>query len=479
MRVLLVDPYYLSGHSPPSWTLGQIEAVLTGRGHTVVVSDFCRAERFASLAEFQRAETSFIKDTAATAAGCDAVYITTSFGIPQKPTPILRRVQEIGDLIAKSVPELPVIVGGAQIEYLQSEGVDPRAILREGVYADFLKDDLKFPAALDALRGERHATPATAEPRHATWAAWQLDKYPSYRAVLTSVGCRYGCSFCFESKQQFRPFDFIDTVGRYARSGHNTLAIEDSTIIGAHGTQRLLESMERLDSPTQFTCYALVAEIDRIPVETLARLRALGLISVILGIETPDSATLRKYKKNVAPDRVRLVLQKLHDAGIMTQGCLMLGIPEVSLTDTLYTLDYALELPIDVRRWHVFQPSFRRPVERLKTPTAVAVERFAKVPVNVPDNVLPELFEGGGAEMFLEEHFLVRAIPYVRDVPRELEAFEYASGYTLHSLYSRMIESLRGTKGSFNEEDYYRVLTPDHDLHPAVIDSPPMGATHC
>jgi hypothetical protein len=494
MRIRLVDPYYLAGHSPPSWVLGQLEATLIQQGHATVVSDFVPAIDFARLIDFQTAEQQFIRHTAEFAGHCDAVYITTSFGIPQKPTPILRRVDALAETIKQNAPGIPLIVGGDQIEYLSAEAIDPFAASPGSPITAFVRHDAHLLPLLadDKSRGALSSSgawtgasnavmlpdwarrpvsnAASREPAHCTWAGWDLTTYPPYRALLTSLGCRYSCSFCFESKQQFQSFDFASVVRGSVHNGRNLMAIEDSTIVGAHGLRGLSSAIDGLDAGIEFTCYALVSEIDRVSHGDLRQLRERGMASVILGIKTPDSGALRLYKKNVQPDRVRRVIGKLHGAGISTQGCLMMGIPEVNLSDTLYTLEYAFGLDIDVRRWHIFQHSFTHQPERLRTSQQLSVKRFAKLPVNVPDNLIPELFEDAAPELFLEEHLLIRAIPHVTDFPDQLDEFRYQAGYTLGNLYKRIVSSLRGTKYSFNEEDYYRVLTLEHEMYSSVVD---------
>lgn len=298
------------------------------------------------------------------------------------------------------------------------------------------------------------------------WSGWQSGVYPEYRAVLTSLGCRYGCSFCFESKLEFRSFDFAATVEPIVAAGITRLAIEDSTVFGAHGAERLAESTETLDRPIEYTCYALVNEVFRSDIRLLEKLRRGGLTSVIMGIESPDSRVMRLYRKSVDMDRVHIAIDKLHDAGIMVQGCLMVGIPEVSFDDTLYTLEYALDLDIDVRRWHVFQPSFSAPPRQIETPRPLSAEHFARIEVNVSDRLLPQLFSDAPTELLLEEHFLMRAIPYVREVPDCLRRVRYAAGYTLYDLYTRLLDALKHTKASFNEEDYYAFLGSAQDRQP-------------
>ncbi|WP_423760758.1 B12-binding domain-containing radical SAM protein [Burkholderia sp. NLJ2] len=486
MHVALIDPYYLAGNSPPSWVLGNLEAMLLEAGHQVIVRDFCGDdEAFSSLADFRRHEAAFATSVADAAAACDVIYFTTSFGVPQKPTPILARIGRLLEYVRERAPNVPIIIGGAQIDYLTVHGAAPSAVMGDharGVVS-FLTSDAQLVdciATLDQRKslnagreirilrdnagrrvGATPPWPADALPKP-EWAGWQLERYPSYRAALTSFGCRYGCSFCFESKQTFQALDMHRMLSGFLDTGVTQLAIEDSTLFGAHGLDNVVHVLEGLHPRGRYTCYALVAEVCRASPETLMRLRELGLESVILGIETPDDVALRGYKKSVTQERAKLAVDKLHSAGLTAQGCLMVGIPNVDLDTTRYTFEYARYLSLDVRRWHIFQPSFATMPHQIVTSEPVSIERFALVDVNVPDALLPELVETASVETLLEEHFLVRALAHMSESPEVLERVRYAAGYSLRDLYATMLNELRGSQASFNEEDYYAVLSNAH-----------------
>jgi len=225
VKVLLVDPYYLAGNSPPSWVLGQMETILLRAGHEVEVSDFCDSlSRFDTLQDFRKRENQFVDEVVAAGGRADIVYITTSFGIPQKPTPIFARVRRIVDGLNEAASGVPVVVGGAQIEYLTVHDTNPGTILQCPNIVAFACSDEAFPAYLNRshsllltssgkdnvwLRGDQGSfmlaslPPSTTEawPVPTTWRSWHENRYPRYRAVLTSIGCRYGCTFCFESNK--------------------------------------------------------------------------------------------------------------------------------------------------------------------------------------------------------------------------------------------------------------------------------------
>jgi len=241
-------------------------------------------------------------------------------------------------------------------------------------------------------------------------------------------------------------------------------------MFGAHRTKRLVQEARDLPTDISYTAYALVHEIAKADPGDLAVLASHGLRSIILGIETPDAETLRLYRKSVRSDTVRKVIAKLHDAGISAQGCLMVGIPEVSLDDTLYTIDYALELDIDIRRWHTFQPDFARPPKQIELEQGLTISRFADIDVNLPDHLLPQLFGSASNELFLEEHFLMRAIPYADQAPEDLGRIQYSAGYSLRDLYERLLERLKPTKTLFNEEDYFRILDSAHPIQSQIVD---------
>lgn len=482
MQIALIDPFFLTRSSPPNWALGQLEAALLEQGHTVRIVDFqCATEKFSSLAAFRRREDLFISEAAEIAANSDLTYFTTSFGIPQKPTPILARIIQVLTRIGAHRFKGPIFIGGAQIDYLTVHGGNPFDII--GPCADLvsamLPSDAQFMSCVAAVQARRPmdmfsgiwrrhegkvsrmgATPAWPNEalRRPQWTGWNLKNYPNYRAVLTSLGCRYGCSFCFESKQSFQPLDLRMLMRAYVESGITQLAIEDSTLFGAHTLEAVIRHFDSLDAPVRFTCYALVPEVCKASDSDLAQLRQLGLESVILGIETPDDQTLRTYRKSVTPARAKLAIDKLHDAGISAQGCMMVGIPGVDIERTFQTFDYARGLALDVSRWHVFQPEFAAMPQDIQTPSPVSLENFARIDVNLPDHLLPELMTDAPVEVLLEEHFLMRSIPHVNDIPDHLSQVRYAAGYTLGELYQRILSELKGSQRSFNEEDYYGIL---------------------
>src|SRR4051794_13439541 len=94
MQIVLVDPYFLDGDSPPNWSLGQIEAILAERGCPVRVVDFSHGgEEIPTLAAFHALEAAFVARVAEAATSADAVYITTSLVVPQKPMPVFTRLE--------------------------------------------------------------------------------------------------------------------------------------------------------------------------------------------------------------------------------------------------------------------------------------------------------------------------------------------------------------------------------------------------
>lgn len=486
MRCLLVDPYYLNGHSPPNWSLGVLEAAMLERHWEVSVLDFCLPDQgFASLLAFRQQEAAFIEAVAREATRCSAIFVTTSFGVPQKPTPILARVERLLRAVRAAAPGIAVHVGGAQIDNVQRQGHSPSRMIAPGL-VDFFHPQPERTLLPTLASSAHHEAPSVAlglrawpgpAPEGSTiplprWQGWDLAKYPDYRTAITSLGCRYSCSFCFEAGVSFEAFPLAETIASFADAGMVRLAIEDSTIFGAHGLANVAERSRDLPAGMVFTAYALVNEIQKLDPAHLRAIRAAGLVSVILGIESPDGPTLRRYRKHVSADRVRAVIDKLHEADLEVQGCLMVGIPGVSLDLTMTTFDYALDLDIDVRRWHVFQPSFSAPSADIRTDIPLSFERFARLEVNVPSEILPELFATDPCpELFLEEHALVRSLPYVDAPVAGLEKIRYQAGYGLDELFLRMRDVLGPTKGSFDEEDYYRVLCPRRTMHDVIYDA--------
>jgi len=113
MKVLLIDPFYNSGVVPPNWSLGQIETGLKELGIDVSLLDFIEKNcQSGNIDNFFEKEESFIKKIEEETKNYDAVYISSSYGIPLKQMPVFPRIKKIVKNIKKANTSIIVAVGG-------------------------------------------------------------------------------------------------------------------------------------------------------------------------------------------------------------------------------------------------------------------------------------------------------------------------------------------------------------------------------
>jgi len=90
-------------------------------------------------------------------------------------------------------------------------------------------------------------------------------------------------------------------------------------------TLELAARLARLKRPVQFS---IESRLDLLREDTLRALRSAGLTSITFGIETPDEATLRRYRRApVRDDRQRDFIELCRRLAIRTVAGFMIGFP--------------------------------------------------------------------------------------------------------------------------------------------------------
>lgn len=180
---------------------------------------------------------------------------------------------------------------------------------------------------------------------------------PSLRKVLPTFnymaqrGCPYDCTFCdtrtHGKKVRYRSIgNVISDLKMLKRDyGIKGVIFEGSNFtINSRWIGKLCNSLinEKLD----LTWYCM----GRVDIETklLPLMKEAGLWCMSFGIESANSHTLKRMKKNISTDRVRSTLEILKKLGVRSIGSLILGYPGESEQDVLNTIQYACDLNLDV-----------------------------------------------------------------------------------------------------------------------------------
>jgi hypothetical protein len=296
-------------------------------------------------------------------------------------------------------------------------------------------------------------------PSH--WHCWSGEKYPDYASIQIRSGCAYKCDFCFEGKifskdNLTNSLDSVKTTIQNLKRdwGVRKIVIEDSVILSYPDFHDLVEMVA--DEHIAFSAYVRVSEICKWP-DRVGLLRQAGCTCVIIGIETLDDGILAATNKKIVASHTKKALEILRTSDLDAQGCLMLGFPDGGISDAVRTIDFALEQELNCYRWHVYMPNYSALPDALMTPSVIGARDLYHIQIDVPDRLLFQQLSNKPHIGFLDEHALVRSLPFLPDDISILEGFGYA-GFRYADLVRVMKEKLLPVGLPLNEDDMYDLL---------------------
>jgi radical SAM superfamily enzyme YgiQ (UPF0313 family) len=240
--------------------------------------------------------------------------------------------------------------------YLDGEGP---AALRGIVRRD---GDAIVPAEAERPRGEV----SIGVPRHdlLDLARYEFPfaRRAPYGTVLTDYGCPFRCSFCLIGRLAYRtrPLpEVFEEIALLTRLGVRDLYLDDQTFMPSpERLERFCDGLAGADARMGWTAFvrADLAGDDR-----LARMKAAGCHTVIVGIESGSDDVLAAYAKDVTLAQIREAIARARRHGLTTVGTFLVGLPGETPATCAATIDLALTSGLDYA-------SFNTPIPRAYTP---------------------------------------------------------------------------------------------------------------
>lgn len=464
--VLLIDPFYNPSTVPPNWSLGLIEKKLNKAGLSTMVLDFVdRTCEGKDLAYFLKQENFFIQTIKKEAENAEYVYITSSYGIPLKQKPVFPRIVKICEEIKKINPNIKISVGGSTVNYakkmlnissfnkIDCGLVDKYIFGDETAFVEYLFNAKNIP--LDQMLNNEIIE----------WNSWDFNKYPNYLSFLTARGCIYDCSFCFESKIFDRRYESIainsvleDIKLNVSKRNINKYAIEDSTFLSNPDVEKYCDEIIKQKIKIQWSAYSRIDQILKYK-NLLPKIKSAGCTSFIVGIESPSDKVLKKVNKYCTSSDADKTVRLLKQNYIGVQGSFMLGFPGDTYEDIKKTIDYGLNLNLFAYRWHIYQPSFLDKTQSYIGGVKPQPLDYLRIQTNIPDSCIPEVLRKSDIPIALltEEHFLIRAIPYLNENEYVLQKFGY-NDFIFSKIFKIAKSKLINKSPTFNEEEMYNLI---------------------
>lgn len=237
-------------------------------------------------------------------------------------------------------------------------------------------------------------------PRHDLFPTrgyrFSFARRPGFATLLTDWGCPYPCTFCVMGTLGFktRAVDAVlEEIDALRAAGRRELFFLDQTFGVVKDRGLALCDALAARGDLSWTAYT------RPDVATDAMLEAMkrgGCHTVIMGVESPDDAQLRAYRKGYTTDVVREAFRRARRHRLRTVGTFVIGHPDEGPDTLERTLRYAIELDMDYMSLNMAVPRFGTPFRR---------EILAAGLASAGDLVMDQ----GGADAFLDTRHLDRA----------------------------------------------------------------------
>lgn len=278
--------------------------------------------------------------------GSDMVFLTGMWIHRESFLKVLNMCHERGKTVVAGGPFVQSAYGRPG-DYLESDKIDHLILYEaENNLPDFLWDYLRGEAKKVYDNKEKPPLTMTPSPR---FDLIRPDDY-ACMALQFSRGCPFNCEFC-DIVQMFGRVprtkcaaQFMHEVEDLYKTGYRgrLFIVDDNFIANRKAVKEMLWLLADWQEEHGYP-YLLFTEasIDLAKDDELLNLMArAGFTSVFVGIESPDSATLRAANKNQnAACDMNAALEKIQRAGIEVMGGFILGFD----TDTENAFDGQLE----------------------------------------------------------------------------------------------------------------------------------------
>jgi len=174
-------------------------------------------------------------------------------------------------------------------------------------------------------------------------------------------GCPFPCSFCtagiyYGKKLRKRPVNNVieEILNNRIKYNVNDFFIWADTFTAdrEYVTEFCSELLSR-NIKTSWTCNSRVDTVDG---EMLELMKKAGMWMISFGLESGSDEILRRSKKGIRASQSKTAVETAHRLGIRTSGHFMYGLPGETESSMMQTLNFALDLPLDIAQFYAASP---------------------------------------------------------------------------------------------------------------------------
>lgn len=242
--------------------------------------------------------------------------------------------------------------------------------------------------------------------------------FPSFRNlkpgwVLASRGCPYPCTFCSPAirrsfgKQirRISPARVADTFELLEKDlGINTIYFADDVFsMDMEWADAICEELIKRENKIQ---WGVATRVDRLTSELIKKMRAAGLRTVSVGVESGSERVLKDIRKGITLEQIRWALSQFEENGISVNTTVIVGHVDETLDELTQTFSFLKKSTTLFPQLHYLSPYPGTKVAQVFQERLGAVDgisHFNGSPINVskiPDEVL-----AGSVQKFYLKYF--------------------------------------------------------------------------
>jgi anaerobic magnesium-protoporphyrin IX monomethyl ester cyclase len=280
-------------------------------------------------------------------------------------------------VVREQNPDVPVIVGGVHPSALPEETLaEPEfdvVVYGEGELTaiELMDVYVKGTRKLADVKGIYHREDDRAVKNPPREMIQDLDSLPfpmpdkvyahhPRRAILTSRGCYYNCTFCAQSsvlghRVRFRsPENVVDEIEFWHNKGIDQFIIQDSTFTSK--IDRAMAIMDLIKERGLKVNWGFQTRVDLLPRELLEKARDSGCDYIWIGVESGSPEILKAVKKGITTDQVRQAVDVIKEFDVETYLYFITGFVEDTRETMRATQEFAKELDCYQTSFFMFTP---------------------------------------------------------------------------------------------------------------------------
>ncbi len=174
------------------------------------------------------------------------------------------------------------------------------------------------------------------------------DRGAKITTMVTSRGCPFQCTFCFQQGTRWRHrsvASMVEEIADCVSLGiRNILFFDETFTVNRRRVLDLCAELRKRSYPVKWSCRSRVDTIDEEMME--AMLRA-GCTRISFGVESADDTVLRRLNKRISLEQVHRIFSAARKKGITTLADFMIGCPGEGRKETSETIELAVRLDPD------------------------------------------------------------------------------------------------------------------------------------